>query len=94
MSAMGLAAVYGNLEVIKFLAQFVDPASPPSATTNRKAPIFSAIFGRQSEAVKLLANLSIHLPTPLFGSLTPIGLAEKIGAEEIVTVLKTVEKAH
>ena len=44
--------------------------------------------------MKLLANLSIHLPTPLFGSLTPIGLAEEIGAEEIVTVLKTVEKAH
>ena len=94
MSAMQIAATEGHLEVINFLAQFVDPTAPPSATTEGKAPIFYAIIERQSEAVKLLANLSKHLPTPLFGSLTPIGLAEEIGAEEIVTVLKTVEKAH
>ena len=93
-SAMEIAAMWGHLEVIKFLAQLVDPtahAAPPSAPM---APIYSAILRGQSEAVKLLANLSKHLPTPLLGSLTPIGLAEEIGAEEIVTVLKTVEKAH
>ena len=93
-SAMGMAALNGHLEVINFLAKFVDPSAPPTDTTNGVAPIFNAIMKRQSEAVKLLANLSKHLPTQLFGSFTPIGLAEELGADEIVAILKTVEKAH
>ena len=93
-SAMGMAALNGHLEVINFLAKFVDPSALPTDTTNGAAPIFNAIMKRQSEAVKLLANLSKHLPTPLFGSFTPIGLAEELGADEIVAILETVEKAH
>ena len=93
-SAMGLAAKAGHLKVIKFLAQFVDPTALPSGTTDGEAPIFSAIINGQSEAVKLLANLSKHLPTPLFGSFTPIRWEEERGAEEIVTILKNVEKAN
>ena len=93
-SAMGLAAMAGHLEVIKFLAQFVDPTAPLTDTPEGRAPIFHAICRRQSEAVKLLANLSKNLPTPLFGSSTPIEWAEYFGYDEIVAILKTVEEAN
>ena len=59
------------------------------------APIFFAISNRQPEAVKLLAYLSKNLPTPLVSGLfTPIQIAEGLGADEIVTILKTVEKTN
>ena len=84
----------GQLDVIKFLAQFVDPIAPPTDTFKGAAPIIYAICERQSEAVKLLAKLSKNLPTPLYGSLTPIEFAEHLGADEIVSILKTIEEAN
>ena len=93
-SAMGLAAQNGQLDVIKFLAQFVDPIAPPTDTFKGAAPIIYAICERQSEAVKLLAKLSKNLPTPLYGSLSPIEFAEHLGADEIVSILKTIEEAN
>ena len=89
----GIAASNGHLDVVRILAPFVDDINA-SQNPEGVAPIFYAIWKRQSELVKLLANLSKNLPTPLYGSLTPIGLAELLGADEIVTILKTVEEAN
>ena len=91
MSAIGIAAANGHLEVIRFLSQFVDPTA---LDINGRHPIFIAIMVGQPEAVKLLAYLSKNLPTPLMDGTTPIQLAEIFGANEIVAILKTVEKAH
>ena len=61
-STIGLAAMYGRLEIIKFLAQLVEPITP---SVSGLAPIFYAIIGGQPEAVRLLAELSKNLSTPL-----------------------------
>ena len=89
----GIAASNGHLDVVRILAPFVDDINA-SQNPEGVAPIFYAIWKRQSELVKLLANLSKNLPTPLYGSLTPIGFAEQLGADEIVAILKTVEEAN
>ena len=89
----GIAASNGHLDVVRILAPFVDDINVSQNPTG-VAPIFYAIWKRQSELVKLLANLSKNLPTPLYGSLTPIGFAEQLGADEIVAILKTVEEAN
>ena len=87
LSLIEMAIMKGHLEVIRYLYQFID--------INEEHPIFYAICNRQPEPVKLLANLSKNLPTPLSnGGFTPIELAEELGADEIVAILKTVEKAH
>ena len=87
MSALGIAAHAGHLEVIRFLAQLVDPIAATDEMED--APIFSAIYNRQPEAVKLLAYLSKNLPTPLTtkGGFSPIQIAEAIGADEIVDLI-------
>ena len=92
MSALGIAAHSGHLEIIRFLAQFVDLNAP---SFGGNAPIYSAIFGQQPEAVKLLAYLSKNLPIPLTnGGSTPIEVAEFVGNDEIVAILKTDEKVR
>ena len=93
MSALGIAAHAGHLEVIRFLAQLVDPIAAKDKMED--APIFIAICNRLPEAVKLLAYLSKNLPTPLTTKgFSPIQIAEAIGADEIVAILKTVAKAQ
>ena len=96
-STIGLAAMYGRLEIIKFLAQLVEPITP---SVSGLAPIFYAIIGGQPEAVRLLAELSKNLSTPVSDGLTPLKFAE-VGAElgtgradEIVEILKTFENAN
>ena len=96
-STIGLAAMYGHLEIIKFLAQLVEPIKP---NISGMAPIFYAIIGGQPEAVRLLAELSKNLSTPVSDGLTPLEFAE-VGAElgagradEIVAILKTFENAN
>ena len=92
MTPIAIAAMNGHLEVIRFLSQFVDPTA---LDINGRHPIFIAIMAGQPEAVKLLAYLSKNLPTPLTnGGLTPFEVAELLEADEIVAILKTVEKAH
>ena len=75
------------------MAEFVDPTTP--VFPEEEALIFRAIYNRQPEVVKLLANLSKNLPTPLTkaGS-TPIEVAEFLGHNEIVEILKIVEEAR
>ena len=92
-SAMVMAAMHGHLEIIRFLAQFVDPSTPDPGG---KVPIFGAIYNQHPEAVKLLAYLSMNSPTPMMKSsfTLMIQFAEQMQAEEIVEILKTVEKAH
>ena len=96
-STIGLAAMYGHLEIIKFLAQLVEPITP---NISGLAPIFYAIIAGQPEAVRLLAELSKNLSTPVSDGLTPLKFAE-VGAElgtgradEIVAILKTFENAN
>ena len=60
----GIAASNGHLDVVRILAPFVDDINA-SQNPEGVAPIFYAIWKRQSELVKLLANLSKNLPTPL-----------------------------
>ena len=83
----------GHLDIIRYLAEFVDPTTP--VFPEEEALIFRAIYNRQPEVVKLLANLSKNLPTPLTkaGS-TPIEVAEFLGHNEIVEILKIVEEAR
>ena len=96
-STIGLAAMYGHLEIIKFLAQLVEPITPDISGV---APIFHAIAGGQPEAVRLLAELSKNLSTPLIDGWTPLEFAEagaELGAgraNEIVAILKTFENAN
>ena len=94
MSAIGLAAIHGHSDVIKFLAKFVNPIAP---TAGGNAPIFSAIVFEHPKAVKLLAFLSKNLSIPLtrttIRAFTPIEIAEYLGNNEIVTILKNAEKA-
>ena len=96
-STIGLAAMYGHLEIIKFLAQFIEPNRP---NISGVAPIFHAILRGQPEAVRLLAELSKNLSTPLSEGLTPLKFAEvaaEVGAgraDEIVAILKTFENAN
>ena len=64
----GIAASNGHLDVVRILAPFVDDINA-SQNPEGVAPIFYAIWKRQSELVKLLANLSKNLPTLLvYGS--------------------------
>ena len=57
---------------------------------------FNHVNNQHPEAVKLLAYLSMNSPTPMMKSsfTLMIQFAEQMQAEEIVEILKTVEKAH
>ena len=104
VTPLGVAIKNGHLSVVKILVPFVNNlnasqfmgGSAMVMAAGGKVPIFGAIYNQHPEAVKLLAYLSMNSPTPMMKSsfTLMIQFAEQMQAEEIVEILKTVEKAH
>ena len=86
--SMGLAAFYGDLDVIKVLHELLgaEAVNAPDKTVGQ-TPIFGAVQGGQSAAVRVLCELGADVNVQNIKGTTTVYIAAQQGFVEVIRVL-------